>query len=138
MRVLIANALIAGPGADPAVGGRVYEASALGQPGIPAEPLKPYITYIEDPSTVIRGVQETSKAQHRNFRIQVHDDLGSFVRIERILALVRETMLSLESKVSPTGAVCMGMWWTGNSSDITDPARGYNVKFSTFRATTNK
>lgn len=138
MRILVANALINGPGTDPAVAGRVYEASALGVGDVPAQPPPPYITYIEDPGTVVRGVQDTSRAQHRNFRIQVHDHLGSFVQIERILDLVRETMLALESTVSPSGAVCMGVWWTGTSSDITDPTRGRNVKFSTFRVTTNK
>jgi hypothetical protein len=60
--------------------------------------------------------------------VWVHDQPGSYVRIDQILALVRNV---LEGPVPESGAIAAQ--WTGNSGDLADPDRRTVMRYSTFR-----
>lgn len=120
------------------VGDRIYESSALGVGDVPASPAKPYILYTELPSSPYRDVRETSRAKARIFQIWCYDERGSFIRIERVLALVRETLLGSVAEVSPSGARCTDVEWQGESSDIVDVPLDSNAKFVLIRFTASQ
>jgi hypothetical protein len=125
---LLANALVVAE-----VGQRVYQSSSLGVGDVPPEPQKPYVLYTELPSDPYLAVRETSRAKARFFQVYVYDNRGSFVRIERILALIRETLVSLNGTVSPSGVRCTDVQWQGESGDISDEEYDANSKFGNVR-----
>lgn len=116
---------------------RIYERSSLGVGDIPASPEPPYLLYGEEANIVVREVQDTARCQHRSFRFAAYDERGNYLRIERILRTVRETMLALSGQVSPTGVSCLGVWWSSTSDDGVDIEQGLNTKFIIVRFTTN-
>lgn len=120
------------------VGDRIYAAGALGVAGIPADPEPPYLLYIEDPGSQAREVSEVAYSTFRNFRFTAYDELGSYVRIERILEIVRETLLAMEGQVSPSGASCMGVWVSDFSGDIANSDKRLGSKFLSLRITSAK
>lgn len=133
MRQLLHSSLLANAELTAIVGQRVYQSSSLGVGDVPPDPPKPYILYTELPSDPYRAVQETSRAKARYFQVYVYDDRGSFVRIERILAFIRETLLSLIGAVSPSGVRCTDVQWQGESGDISDVELDANSKFGNVR-----
>lgn len=67
-----------------------FSSHSLGVGGVTADPVKPWLSWIEDASLSFRAVQNTSNAQIRVFRIYVYDEEGDFTRINRILRILRE------------------------------------------------
>jgi hypothetical protein len=112
---------------------RVYQWGSLGQDDIPEKPEPfPFLIIFENPSTVNQEVQKTQRSQNRYFQIYGYDEHGlGYARIEHVLRLARDTVLGLETAVSPTGARCIGARWTGMSADSRDPDYNANMKFLT-------
>jgi hypothetical protein len=133
VRRLLHTSLLADPLLAAEVGQRIYQASSLGVGDVPPEPQKPYVLYTELPSDPFVAVRETSRAKARFFQVYVYDDRGSFLRIERILALIRETLVSLVGAVSPSGVRCTDVLWQGESGEITDEEYDANSKFGNVR-----
>jgi len=133
VRQLLHTSLLANSDLAELVGERIYQSSSLGVGDVPPEPAKPYVLYTELPSDPYRAVQETSRAKARFFQVYVYDNRGSFLRIERILALIRETLVSLTGAVSPSGVRCTDVQWQGESSDVTDEELDANSKFGNVR-----
>lgn len=133
MRQLLHTSLLANVELTDIVGQRIYQSSSLGVGDVPPEPAKPYVLYTELPSDPFQAVRETSRAKARYFQVYVYDERGSFLRIERCLALIRETLVSLVGTVSPSGVQCTDVLWQGESSDITDAEFDANSKFGNVR-----
>lgn len=113
---------------------KVYQWGSLGHNGILARPPFPYLLIFEQPATVNREVRDTAPKSHRrNFQISAYDEHGAgYVRIEQGLRVVRDTLLGLTGKTSPTGARCTDIVWTGLSVDSKDVELEANVKWATF------
>lgn len=118
---------------------RVYQWGSLGIDDIPQQPAFPFVVIFENPSTVFQEVQETSRAQNRYFQIYCYDEHGlGYLQIERILRWARDTVLALVLQTSPSGARCIGAWWTGMSADSRDPDYNANMKFLNVRLTASE
>jgi hypothetical protein len=137
VRQLLYTALMANATLQEEIENRLYERSALGKGDIPAQPKPPYLLYGGEANSVVREIQDTAKAQHQFFRLTAYDEAGDYLRIERMLRLVRDTLLTLSGQVSPSGLTCMGVWWTATSEDGVDVETGYNLMYSIYRFTTN-
>jgi hypothetical protein len=133
MRQLLHTRLLGNAQLALEVDGRIYQSSSLGVGDVPPEPEKPYILYTELPSDPYQAVSETSRAKARYFQVYVYDNRGSFLRIERILALIRETLVGLSGVVSPSGVRCTDVQWQGESSDLSDEEYNANSKFGNVR-----
>lgn len=117
------------------VGSRVYSASSLGQGNIPAVPDKPFIIYRFADSIPYRDVQETSSVSQQALQVYAHQHRGSYLVIDRMLAIVRETLLGLEGQVDPDGIQLTGIRYVGTSTDLDDTVYDSNMRFSTFYLT---
>lgn len=137
MRTLIYNSLLVTPGlAD--VNGRIYQRGSLGVGDVPASPVKPYLVMGELSPVIHPEVRDTARTVSHMFQFHAYDERGSFIRIERLLYAVRETVLGLVTVVSPTGARCTDAEWTDVSGDLSDAQLDANVKFIIMRVTANK
>lgn len=137
MKKLISKSLIENLELANVIEDRVYQSSSLGIGDIPEKPKLPYILYTELPSFPYREVRETSNASLRTFQIYIYDEPGSFLRIEDLLELVRETLIGLAGVVSPSGARCTDVDWRGYSEDFTDTVRNEIFRFATFNFTSS-
>lgn len=138
MRQLIHQALTGNVELNALIHQRHFQGSALGVGDVPESPEFPWLAYSELPSSPYFAVKETSRAKARTFQFFVYDERGSFLRIELILGLVRETLLSLVAQVSPSGARCTDVEWQGESSEISDPDFNSNLKIGTARFTVSQ
>lgn len=113
---------------------RLYQWGSLGHNDLPAKPTFPFLLTMEQPATVNQEIRDTApKSQRRNFQIACYDEHGAgYVRIEQGLYVVRDTLLMLKGRVSPTGARCTDIRWTGFSVDSKDVELQANVKWATF------
>lgn len=114
---------------------RIYQLGSLGVGKIPAKPDFPYILISENPATVNNVVRDTGPKSHtRNFMIYSYDHHGrGYLRIEQGLRVVRDTLIVLTAAVSPSGARCTHVEWTGLSVDSRDSDYEANVKWATFK-----
>lgn len=118
---------------------RVYQWGSLGAGDIPEQPTFPFVVIFENPSTVYQEVRETARSQNRYFLIYCYDEHGlGYLRIERVLRRVRDTVLSLPMQVSPSGARCTDAFWLGFSADSRDPDYNANMKFTQCRLVSNQ
>lgn len=138
MRALIYQALSEAQEIIDEVGDRIYQSSALGTSDIPADPEPPYIMYSFLPANRYREVRETSKAKAHVCQVWVYDERGSFIRIERILGIVDQTVEALAGAISPSGAICLEVEARGWSGDLPPTTSGKNQKFTTFRITASQ
>lgn len=88
------------------------------------------IRIVDEPPSVVWSSQP-------RMQIWVHDERGSYVRIDSILALIRT---ALEAAVPMENAthriVCVD--WTGDSPDLVDEGYNTNTRFSSFTFTGRK
>lgn len=144
MRQLVYQSLVAAPGIQAVMTGdqqdplrvRVYQRGSLGKSDIPAIPDFPFVLIGENPSTVNQEVRQTTNSENRFFLIYCYDEHGSsYLRIEQILRIVRDTLLGIVTQVSPSGARCTDVVWQGFSADSKDPEYEANMRFATFKIT---
>lgn len=117
---------------------RIWPRGALGTGEVPAEPELPYILYGELPSQPHQAVRETSRATDHYFQFFVYDKLGSFVRINLILDILRETVSGLSGQRSPSGALCLEGVWQGASQNMPNNEEKKGVKFGTAKLTASR
>lgn len=119
------------------LGGRVYQAGALGHGNVPALPAWPFALFREIGTVPYQEVRRTGRSARHDFLIYIYDERGSYVRIDECLRLVRDTLLSGEGTRSPEGVQCTGVEWFGTSGDLVSEDLNSNTKFSTVRVTAN-
>lgn len=135
MRQLLHASLLAEEDEDFTIGDRIYQSGSLGVGTTPAKPQVPFLMYKELVSQPYAAVRETSRAKARYFQFFVYDEPGSYLRIERILQIVRENVLLLVAQVSPSGVRCIDVEWQGESGDIPDPELNTILRIGTARFT---
>lgn len=135
MRKLVYSALMANEELVEIVGNRLYASGALGVDDIPAQPQRPYIQFAFGEAPQYATVRETSTAAAQSLRIYVYDDRGSYVRIDEIHRLVRQTIEGLGGMVSPSGRRCTdAMFLTLGGEDVV-AALDANVRMAAYRLT---
>lgn len=108
-------------GLDALLGDRVYS-------DVPEHPLKPF--------AVIRIGNEVPELHQREgasstfAAVWVHDEPGSYTRIDDVLALIREAVLA---KSDQSGVDIFQAIWTGDSQDLADDFRKTFVKTTSYR-----
>jgi len=98
----------------------VYGAGSLRQ----APDSKPFVVLRFDPE-----FPQAVEGYFRDLAVWVHDKPGSYVRIDRILELVRSTLVG---QVSQPGAV--GIVWQGDGFDADDDLYGTITRNGNYRA----
>jgi hypothetical protein len=133
MRKLIADTTKNTPAIQAIVARRIYAASSLGKGNVPADPKKPFVVYREVDRIAANVAKDTAPGVCRRvFQFYVHDERGSYSRIDRVLELLVQTVVGLTTQRSSSGAVCMEAVWNGTSGDSEDPTYDSNMKFATF------
>lgn len=119
------------PGHDK-VEGRFYPRGSLGIGGNPAEPDAPYAMYSlrgPDSNTVVRG---THASGTYFLDLYVYDQKGSYVRIEEIHRLLRETLEVLSGHGDESWR-CTDILFLGLGAETTDGSN--NLIIGTYRLT---
>lgn len=124
--------------AESPVAERWFQSGTLGTQDIPANPDTPYGQIKKLQPIVFREVQGTSRAANHLFQVFVYDRPFSYVVIDEILAVVRETALGLVGQVSAAGVQCTDVKWLGNSQDIEDATKKMFAKFTTIQMTASE
>lgn len=139
MRKLFAYAAKNTPALQSEVSTRVYGSSSLGRGSVPPNPKKPFVVFREIDRLEADVAKDTSPdVCRRVFQVYVHDEKGGYVRIDRILDVLRETVRGLRDQVSSTGARCIDAMWNSTSADTEDPTYDSNMKFATFTLVSSK
>lgn len=128
MRKLIHAALIA---SSPLTA--VIPASRWIQGGaVDSPPLRPFAIYrITDvPPTVVGSAQP-------HLQVWIHDDRGSYVRIDEILELVRTALYGAVPMENATHRI-VDVEWTGDSPDLVDEGYNTNTRNASFTLTGRK
>lgn len=107
----------------------------LGERAIPDNPVLPFALISELPAFVPGNVHETTRALTHYFQVYIYDNVGSYARIEEILNLVVESVLSMEGQKSTTGSTCLEARWQTRSQDYDDNNYDAFVKHDTFKIT---
>lgn len=112
---------------------RLYAANSLGVDKVPENPKKPFVVMREMDTNPFNIAKDTRPYANRKiFMFYVHDEKGSYSRIDRIIEVLRETVRSLTDQVSDTGSRCLEATWEGTSGDLEDPTYNSNMKYATF------
>lgn len=135
MRQLVYSSLIANPDIQQYVANRIYAAGALGVDDIPAKPERPYIQYTLGEGPQYMTVREESTSLAHPLRIYVYDNRGSFVRIDEIHRLVRQTVEGLGGMVSPSGRRCTDATFITLGTEDVVAALDVNVRMAAYRLT---
>lgn len=137
-RELIYQALRASAAIADEVDARIYQSGSLGIGNAPDEPSRPYILFIQLPSVPFPEVRHTARAARRTYQVYVYADRGDYGYIDKVLGLVRETVLGLVDSHESTGVRCLDVRWTGDSQDIVDTLMDLSYKFTTFQLVTTE
>lgn len=137
MRKLIAFAGKNTPALQAKIARRFYLAGALGKgkgdAAIPANPTKPFVVVREIDVLPANVAKDTSpNVCRRVYQVYVHDERGTYSRIDQILAILRETVRGLRDQVSSTGSRCIDATWDTVSADTEDLTYDSNMKYATF------
>jgi hypothetical protein len=92
------------------------------------------------PFAVIRlidGTQTIVYSEQPRFEIWVHDDRGSYIKIDQILRLVRETLIAAVPMEDANYRI-VDVDWTGNGPDLIDEGYNTNVRTARFTLTGRK
>lgn len=135
MRQLVYSALIANADLQAILGNRIYASGALGVDNIPANPLRPYIQFSLGEGPQYATVRETSTSLAHPLRIYVYDNRGSFVRIDEIHRIVRQTVEGLGGMVSPSGRRCTDATFITLGGEDVVAALDANVRMAAYRLT---
>jgi len=83
---------------------------------------------------IVDGPPSISKAVQPRAQIWIHDNRGSYTRIDAILAILRQTLENaFPAEDSNSRIVCAE--WTGDSPDLTDEGYNTNTRYSSFTLT---
>lgn len=133
MNKLIATAIKESEAMHVFINRRLYAANSLGVDQVPEQPKKPFIVMREMDVVALKIAKDTRPNIARKvFVFYVHDERGSYTRINRIIEVLRDTVRGLTDQVSDTGSRCLEATWDGTSADLEDPAYSSNVKYATF------
>lgn len=93
---------------------------------VPDTPQRPFI--------VVRWLAPVPLATQygEQLRLDVHDERGSYVRIDGILKLVQAVLVPVEQYVGSDGRITQ-CDYTGHSGDQEDPEKGTNMKWSSWQ-----
>lgn len=139
MRKLIATEIKGSPGLHTLINRRYYAANALGVESIPEKPKKPFVVGREFEQVPFHIAKDTQPHIHRvPWQFYVHDERGSYNRIDLIIDQLRETVIGLTDRVSDTGSRCLEVVWSGTSADLEDPTYDSFMKFATFTLVSTK
>lgn len=114
---------------------RIYAAGTLGVDNIPAEPDYPYVMLNWGEAPQYRVVRETSRVLAHSLRVYVYDTRGSFVRINNIHRMIRDTVEGLGGQVSPSGRRCTAAEFATLGGEDTIAERNENVRVATYTIT---
>lgn len=89
---------------------------------------KPYIVIRTGAETEELNDGDAPLVTSQSATIWIHDEPGSFDRIDSILALVRDALIG--AVTSPNGIACI---WQGNSGELADASLGTITRNSSFR-----
>lgn len=139
MKKLLVTTLKQTPDLQQIVAQRSYSAGALGKGNIPAKPKFPFVVVREIDVLALNVAKDTSpNVNQKVFQIYVHDERGSYSRINNILAVLRDTVRELSDQVSDTGSRCLEAVWNGDSAETEDPTYDSALRFSTFTLVSSK
>ena len=139
MRKLAATKIKDAPDMHVLINRRLYAANSLGTGNVPEQPKKPFVVMREMDTQAINVAKDTSPNVNRKvFIFYVHDEKGSYSRIDAIIAVLKETVRKLTDQVSDTGSRCLEATWEGTSADLEDPTYNSNMKFVTFTLVSSK
>jgi hypothetical protein len=119
------------PGYDK-VGGRFYPRGSLGIGGNPADPEVPYAMYSLRGPDANTSVRETQASGTYYLYLYVYDQKGSYVRIEEIHRLLRETLEVLSGHKDESWR-CTDILFLGLGDETTDGSN--NLIIGTYRLT---
>lgn len=117
------------------VGERIYASGALGVDDIPPKPQRPYIQIAFGEAPGHDEVKDTSRSVSGFVRVYVYDDRGSFVRIDDIHRLVRETIEGLSGAVSPSGRRCTDAAFLTLGGEDVMASLDLNTRMAAYRLT---
>lgn len=140
MRSLIYSSLAATSAVTALVGTnpvRIWTANSLGEAHIPPNPDPPFLLVQSIANQVHPQVQKTGRSATQIFDIRVYDERGDYLRIDRLLRIVRDTLLGLTLAVSPSGARCTDVKWQAFGPDSDDPVLDKIFKTVTMRFLSN-
>lgn len=137
MRELVYTKLMAATGVTSLVGTRIYSANSLGSAPIPTNPDPPFLLIQSIPNLVHQTVQKTARSATQIFDIRAYDERGDYLRIDRLLRIVRDTLLGVTLAVSPSGARCTDVKWQSFGPDSDDPVLDKIFKTVTMRFLAN-
>lgn len=121
MRKLVFGILSGIPGIEWIQGGAADEA-----------PPRPFGVFriVDGPSTDHHTLQP-------QIQVWIHDERGSYVRIDEFLDLVKSTLLSAAPVEDENSRIVM-VEWGGDSPDLIDDGYNTNTRYSTFTLTGSK
>jgi len=123
MRALVLQAIVANPTITALIpAGRWIQAGSLDE-----MPVRPFAVI-----RLVDGTQTVVYSEQPRFEIWVHDDRGSYIKIDQILRLVRETLVA-SVPLEDSNSRIVDIEWTGNGPDLVD--EGYNTNARTARFT---
>lgn len=139
MRKIIAQVTKNTPALQAVVGRRIHASSSLGHGNVPAKPKFPFILYREFEEIPFNIAKDTAPdVVRRVFQFYVHDERGTYQRINNIISILRETVRGMTDEVSSDGARCLDATWSGTSGDTEDPTYDSNMKYVTFSFVSTK
>ena len=127
------KALLDSPQLAAYVAGRVYPRGALGIGGVPADPELPYLMFALGDGASAREVRDTQASLSQSLRIYVYDGKGSYVRIDEIHRIVRETLEVLSGYDDGDNWRCTDIEFSSLGEETTDGAN--NVRIAVYRIT---
>jgi hypothetical protein len=115
----------------------IWTANALGALPLVANPDVPFLIIQSTANIVHQEVQRTGRSATQVFDIRAYDERGDYLRIDRLLRIVRDTLLGLVLQVSPSGARCTNVKWEQFGPDSDDPILDKIFKTVTMRLLSN-
>lgn len=106
---------------DASLGDRVYS-------DVPEQPTKPFA--VIRLGLVTPEVHQHDGAESTQATVWVHDDPGSYTRIDALLELIRMAVIT---KGDMSGGGVFQAIWTGDSQDLADDLRKTFVKTTSYR-----
>lgn len=132
MRTLVYQSLLARADLAELIGDRIYVMGSTGIGDIPARPEKPFIIITFADAWPYHEVSETSDVERKSVQIYAYQHRGDYTLIDRMLAIVRQTLVGLTGETSPSGARCTGVSYRGTSADLWDEPYDASMRFATF------
>lgn len=127
------KALVDATALDALLGNRIYPRGSLGIGGTPAEPDLPYLMFAVGDALSAREVRDTAQTTSQSLRIYVYDAKGSYVRIDEIHRIVRETLEVLSGYDDGVNWRCTDIVFSSLGEETTDGPN--NLRIAVYRIT---